>query len=203
MLKQKRVKKCRSCREEFKPHSSTQRACSISCAIAIAKADEKKAFDRETRERKQAFDRETRRRKEQLLTRNQLFSRLQKLVNQYVVHVRDKHEPCFTCGTQNPNIVYAAGHRYHAGRGGADRRRFVLENIHKQCNVVCNNHGSGIPAEYDRALAEKYGEDFPGYLSCESNYPTLKEQFPTKEDIKREIARYRKVLRENSLRPAV
>lgn len=128
-------------------------------------------------------------------------SKLQALINQWIVHVRDKDKPCYTCGTSNPNIKYDAGHRHHAGRGGADRRRFVLENIHKQCSVICNQHGSGKPREYDIALDDEYGEGFADHLNCEVNYPTLKEQFPLWQDVEVEILRYRKLLRDNGLTP--
>lgn len=140
-------------------------------------------------------------RKKELMTRQQWFKKLQILVNQRVVHVWCKNEPCYTCGTSNPSIKYDAGHRHHAGRGGGDRRRFLRENIKKQCSVNCNQHGGGMPKEFDIALDREYGEGFADKLSCVSNYPTLKEQFPTWQDIEIEIKRYRKLLRDEGLTP--
>lgn len=128
-------------------------------------------------------------------------SNLQTLINQWIVHVRDKNKHCYTCRTKEHNIKYDAGHRYHAGRGGADRRRFVLENIHKQCSINCNKYGGGKPREYDIALDKEYGDGFADYLNCESNYPTLKEQFPLWQDIEKEILRYRSILRDSGINP--
>ena len=140
-------------------------------------------------------------RKKELMSRPQWFKRLQILVNQCVVHVWGKDEPCYTCGTSNPEIKYDAGHRHHAGRGGGDRRRFLKENIKKQCSVNCNQYGGGMPREFDIALDAEYGEGFADKLNCVVNYPTLKEQFPTWQDIENEILRYRKLLRDNGLTP--
>jgi hypothetical protein len=128
-------------------------------------------------------------------------SKLQALINQWIVHVRDKDKPCYTCGTTSQSIKYDAGHRHHAGRGGADRRRFILENIHKQCSMICNQHGSGKPREYDIALDNEYGKGFADHLNCEANYPTLKEQFPLWQDIEKEIIRYRALLRDAGVTP--
>ncbi len=138
--------------------------------------------------------------KKELTTRSQWYSRLQALVNQFTTKVRDVNKGCYTCGKTN-DVKYDAGHRYHAGRGGGDRRRFVLENLHKQCSVQCNQHGGGMPVEYDKALDVEYGEGFAEYLKCEANYPTLKEQFPTWQDIEAEIIRYRQLLRDNGIKP--
>lgn len=137
----------------------------------------------------------------ELTTFSQWCQKLQKLVNQWIVHVRDKDKPCYTCGTENPNIKYDAGHRHHAGRGGGDRRRFLPENIKKQCSVNCNQHGGGMPKEFDIALDAEYGEGFSDMLMCVSNYPTLKQQFPTFQDFEVEILRYRKLLRDAGLTP--
>jgi len=137
----------------------------------------------------------------ELMPRGKWFNKLKPLVNQWIVHVRDKDKPCYTCGTHNTNIKYDAGHRHHAGRGGGDRRRFITENIHKQCSVNCNQHGGGMPKEFDVALDAEYGEGFSDMLMCVANYPTLKEQFPTWQDIEQEILRYRKLLRDNGLTP--
>ena len=62
-------------------------------------------------------------------------------------------------------------------------------------------HGSGMPVEYDIQLDIEYGEGFADKLNCVANYPTLKEQFPTWQDIEAEIIRYRKLLRAEGLTP--
>jgi len=171
--------------------------CSLECATT--KAFKGIAKGREiVRKAKKSNDKQ---RLKELTSITKWRSKLQVLINQWIVHVRDKDKPCYTCNTSNPNIKYDAGHRHHAGRGGADRRRFILENIHKQCSMVCNQHGSGKPREYDIALDNEYGKGFADNLNCEVNYPTLKEQFPLWQDIEEEILRYRKLLRDSGVTP--
>ena len=135
-------------------------------------------------------------RKKALMTRSQWYTKLKTVIHQWIVHVRDKDKGCYTCGKTDPSVKYDCGHRHHAGRGGGDRRRFIEENLHKQCSVNCNQYGSGMPVEYDLALDIEYGKGFADKLRCVDNYPTLKEQFSTHHDIELEIKRYRELLKE-------
>ena len=197
--------RCKICRAKFEPRFFLQKACfDPVCLDAWSKADmlkknnvTKKVADiaYKTQKKKDKY------RLKELMSRGKWYKRLQILVNQWVVHVRDKDKDCYTCGTSNPNIKYDCGHRHHAGRGGGDRRRFVLENLHKQCSVQCNQHGGGMPVEYDIELNIEYGEGFADKLKCVGDYPTLKEQFPTWQDIEEEITRYRVLLRAEGLTP--
>jgi hypothetical protein len=56
-------------------------------------------------------------------------------------------------------------------------------------------------AEYRDFIVEQYGQDHLEWL--DGAHPKLKEQFPHYTDIKVEIARYRKILRDNNLKPYV
>lgn len=182
--------------------------CSQSHAILFAQDKASKARAKLITKSKQVQVRKVKAQKskdkarlKELMPVSKWWSKLQVLVNQWVLHVRDHGKPCYTCGTENPNIKYDSGHRHHAGRGGGDRRRFITVNIHKQCSVQCNQHGGGMPKEYDIALDAEYGQGFSDKLMCVTNYPTLKEQFPTWQDIEAEILRYRKLLRDAGLTP--
>lgn len=189
---------CKICRDKFEAKYFLQKACFKPVCLA-----EWSKIDREDKASKKV---KTQRKKDktrlkELKPPSEWFNKLRPLVHQWIVHVRDKDKPCYTCGTENPNIKYDAGHRHHAGRGGGDRRRFLPENIHKQCSMQCNQHGGGMPKEYDIALDAEYGPRFSDKLMCVANYPTLKEQFPTWQDIEAEILRYRKLLRDAGLTP--
>jgi hypothetical protein len=131
----------------------------------------------------------------ELRRRAKWYSNLEILVNQYVRY-RDRNEPCCTCGTTRP-IKYDAGH-FHTKAARPDIR-FELTNIHKQCSVNCNQHGSGMRAEYTDFITAKYGVDHLAWLN--SPHKTLKEVFPTWHDIEDEIIRYRKILRECGIKP--
>lgn|GEM_PF-6622621 len=194
-------RRCRSCKS-YKAVSdgylSPNNAffCSLSAALKYNKPKQQKILVKITREK-------TAIKKKGLITRSKWLSKLQSVVNQYIVHVRDKDSPCFTCGTSSHNIKYDCGHYIHAGRGGADRRRFLEINLHKQCSVICNQHGGGMPEIYAAKIADVYGPDKLDWLKCETNHPALKELFPHWSDIEKEIARYRQLLRDNGIIPRV
>ncbi len=139
------------------------------------------------------------RRRKKVKSMAQWYDQLQKLVNQYVLHVRDKDKPCCTCGTTNPAIKYDAGH--YRSRGACPELRFELSNIHRQCSVQCNGFKSGARAEYNEFIKAQYGQAHYDWLN--GKHPTLKEQFPHWRDIEKEIKRYRKLLRDNDIKPRV
>jgi len=192
--------RCKICKDKFEARFFLQKTCvEPKCLAEWSEQDMKKKLNTTKKvkdiEYKIQKVKDTQRKKE-LMTRSQWFTKLKTVVHKWIVHVRDKDKGCYTCGKTDQSVKYDAGHRHHAGRGGGDRRRFIPENIHKQCSVNCNQHGSGMPVEYDIALDAEYGEGFAGRLSCEANYPTLKELFPTWQDIELEIIRYRKLLKD-------
>ncbi|MBV1929813.1 MAG: recombination protein NinG [Gammaproteobacteria bacterium] len=134
--------------------------------------------------------------KERVKPRAKWLAELQALVNQYIVHVRDKDEGCFTCSTAN-DIKFDAGH--YRSVGSCKELRFELTNIHKQCAIQCNMYKSGARAEYRVAIVNKYGQAHLEWL--DGPHQLLKDQLPHYLDIKAEIIRYRKILRDNGLKP--
>jgi len=192
-------RKCRNCGERVRDYIVVNNSAYCTFESAAKYGNRNKLAGKKIIQKEQK--KSDLKRKKELMTRPKWYSKLQAIVNQWIVRVRDKDKPCYTCGTENPNIKYDAGHRHHAGRGGGDRRRFVPENIHKQCSVSCNQHGGGMPVEYDLALDKEYGEGFAEKLSCVANYPELKVLFPTWEDIEKEIKRVRVLLRAEGITP--
>ena len=132
------------------------------------------------------------------MTRSQWYNRLQTLVNQYVLHVRDVGKPCCTCGTTN-NIKYDCGHCFT--KKARPDIRFDLSNLAKQCSIQCNVHGSGMRHEYKLFIVDTYGP--LELMRLERVGRPLKEQFPNWQDIEKEIIRYRAILRSNGVRPNV
>lgn len=184
--------KCKGCGKKCEP-SGVVTLCSYECARIVAEKADKKVKQEKVRKAKavkKAFKARTRELKEKAKTRAEWFADLQKEVNAYVRY-RDKDEPCCTCGTRN-DIKYDAGH--YRSRGACKELRFELTNIHKQCAIQCNMYGSGMRAEYRDFIIRKYGSDHLAWL--DGPHPSLKEQFPTIDDIRAEIARYRKLNRD-------
>lgn len=202
-------RKCKGCGEYFAADEMVKVPagvfCSKSHAIEWALKESEKA--KEKRKSKAAKDtkKEIKRDRMRLkarkleLNRTSHLDKLQKLVNQYVLHVRDKDKPCCTCGKTSHAVQYAAGH--YRARGACPELRFELFNIHKQCNVNCNVHGSGMRSEYREFIIETYGQDKLDWL--DGKHLKLKEQLPDAEAIESEIKRYRKLLRGNGLKPNV
>jgi hypothetical protein len=187
-------RKCKSCGEYVRVYVITPKGvfCNIDSAVKYSYANKSKGAEIQRKEQKKKDTV----RKKALLTRSQWYNLLKTQIHRWVVHVRDKDKGCYTCGKTDPSVKYDCGHRHHAGRGGGDRRRFIEENLHKQCSVNCNQHGSGMPVEYDEALDIEYGEGFAARLACVTNYPTLKELFPTHRDVELEIIRYKQKIKD-------
>lgn len=143
--------------------------CSTDHALSYARTKQAKQRERQQAKAKQsrvktdkAERKTTRERKKELMSRAQWYDKLQTLVNQYVRLVRDIGKPCCTCGTTNPNIKYDAGHFFT--RAARSDIRFELTNIHKQCSVRCNQHGSGMRNEHEKFIIDKYGQNHLDWL---------------------------------------
>lgn len=141
-------------------------------------------------------DRERTAKRKKELNRSHHLDQLQKLVNQWVVHVRDKDKPCCTCGTTNPLIKYDCGHL--RTRGASPATRFLLSNMNRQC-VRCNMYESGRVAEHKAYVVATYGQETLDFIY--GPHPTLKERLPDADAIDAEMARYRKMLRDAGLKP--
>lgn len=206
-----RRKKCKRCGEYRDAESGVQTPAAWFCCHAHAIEFSMEASRKRTERlrakavRAQAADvknaakrdRERTAKRKKELNRSHHLDQLQKLVNQWVVHVRDKDKPCCTCGTTNPFIKYDAGH--YRSRGACPEARFILTNIHRQCSVRCNVHGSGMRSEYIDFIRAEYGQEHLDWL--DGPHQSLKELLPDADAIDAEIARYRKMLRDAGLKP--
>jgi hypothetical protein len=193
-------RKCRHCKDYFNPQDGIIVPVGFYCSYEHMREHTRPKAKAISVKREKAAKKA---KQNDLMTRTKWHQKLQSVVNQYIVHVRDKGKPCFTCGTQSQSIKYDCGHYIHAGRGGADRRRFIEMNLHKQCSMQCNLHGSGMPEIYAQRITETYGLDKLEWLKGVHNHPLLKEKFPHWSDVEIEINRYRQLLRDNGLKPNV
>lgn len=142
MRPQLKPKKCRICKAEFQPFSSTHVACGWECAIAVVEGAKEK------RERK-----ETREARARLKTRAQHLRDAQQAFNAFI-RARDADLPCICCNRHHKG-QYHAGH--YLSVGARPELRFVENNVHKQASY-CNNYKSGNQAEYRINLVKKIGE---------------------------------------------
>ena len=144
-VKQPKLKKCKVCPTKFRPFSSTTKVCGYKCALKLVEKTKEKAANKRLREGRQ-----------RLKTKSDHLKDAQAAFNKYI-RLRDKNEPCISCGTTDPNIQYAAGH--YLTRAAFPELRFDEDNVHKQCNRRCNMELSGNIAAYRINLVKKIGID--------------------------------------------
>ncbi|KXK67444.1 hypothetical protein BC89_31720 [Pseudomonas monteilii] len=165
-LKTPKPKKCKApgCGKPFKPTMTTQKVCSIACALAMSK-DSKvqkvaaKAITRQAREDLKA-------RREKLKSRAEYAKEAQAAINRYV-RLRDAHLGCISCS--KPASWQGQWHCSHfRSVGAAPHLRFNLWNMNKSCSA-CNNFLSGNIMAYRPALIEKIGQAKVDWLECNSD----------------------------------
>lgn len=204
-----RKRKCKNCGDKIPAHDGficgVNFVCNAGCAYELAmKALEKSTAKQKAKARQSQVLEQKKANKKQRERRNEVKpikywqDKLQALVNQYVVHVRDKDKPCCTCGTTSPDIKYDAGH--YRTRKAAPELRYELTNIHIQCSLQCNQYGSGMRSEYRDFIKAVYGDEHLDWL--DGKHKSLKEQFPHWSDYEAEIKRYRNLLRDNGITPS-
>lgn len=141
-------KKCKECSNKFTPWVSTQLVCSPKCGIEYARKKEAKKQAKELKERKQ-----------KLMTKSEWMKLAQAEFNKFI-RLRDKDEPCISCGRHHQG-------QYHAGHyrtvGANPELRFEELNCHKQCSA-CNNHKSGNIVDYRINLVRKIGQEAIDWL---------------------------------------
>lgn len=176
--------RCRECGEKFKVRFFMQRWCMEkgTCISAFIE------FTKEERQKKQRA--ETKKRKEALLSHKDWLNILQKVFNTFI-RLRDKDEPCISCGTTSKTIKYDAGHYFTVG--GYPNLRFDEDNVHKQCSNNCNMKLSGNIIEYRPRLIKKIGEERFEALEFRARNESGKLSIP---EIKEKIAYYKQRIKE-------
>ena len=138
-----RLKRCKNCRQGFKPAASFQVYCRAeACALAALKAVQEK--------RKKAEAKEHREKLQASKPRGYWVDRAQAAFNLFV-RLRDAGQPCICCGKpfepDKPGGSVDAGH--YLSRGSAPNLRFNEDNCHAQ-RKNCNRPG-GTTREAFRA----------------------------------------------------
>lgn len=147
------MKKCRVCRQQFTPMKPMAVACSLDCALTLAKSRNAKAVKvARVKER-----REDKARKERLKTRRDWEKEAQAAFNAWV-RLRDADKPCICCGL--PLSAGDVGGKYDAGHyrstGSAPHLRFHEDNCHAQ-RKQCNRWGAGRAVDYRLGLIQRIG----------------------------------------------
>lgn len=173
MLTTKPKDKVCYCGRAFTPARPLQAVCSASCAVRKAKKDRAESVKAERAS--------TKARKEKVKTNGERKAEAQAAVNKWIVHVRDKDQPCISCGRFHDG-AYHAGH--YRSRGSAPHLALDPRNLAKQC-APCNMHLHGNLLEYRKGLIARHGLCFveeleadqtPRHLSPQ-DYDAIKEDY--------------------------
>lgn len=187
-MKEIKTKECVVCGEDFMPFKTTEKVCSLTCALAYAKSDVDK-------KNAKAWRKEKKIRKEELKTHKDYLNDLQKVFNEFI-RVRDKGKPCVSCGC----IVNGNGHASHFFSVGSHPNvRFNEDNVHVSC-VECNLHRHGNLAEYSLRLPRRIGQKRFDMLVVKAKQSLLKLSIP---EIKEKIEYYRGKIREMNKKSVV
>jgi hypothetical protein len=190
-IKEVKQKSCKACGNKYRPSLSTQRACSVRCALDLAKQPANQQLARKAIDQRER--REIKVRKEKLKSRADHLREAQTAVNEFV-RLRDAHLPCISCDSMPSDHDLITGSRWDAGHyrsvGACPELRFEPLNIHRQC-VKCNRNLSGNAVEYRIRLVIRIGADQVAWL--EGPHPARKY---TVEEIKAIKAEYRAKTRE-------
>ena len=145
-----RKKRCKECKELFTPkYSTTQIACSPSCAYAYSKRRQVEIKEENSVSLTKAFEEKSNESK--LAT---LLKSVEKYCHEYI-RLRDKYKPCISCDNQW-NKDFQAGHYYKAELFSTIK--FNELNINGQCRQ-CNLRKDGNFNEYNLRLPERVGRE--------------------------------------------
>ena len=126
-------------------------------------------------------------RKEKLKSRAEWLRDAQAVFNKFI-RLRDKDQPCISCGRYHEGQWHAGHYR---SVGACPELRFCELNVHKQC-APCNDHKSGNIIEYRINLVNKIGADKVAWLERQDHEPKKY----TIEDCKEIIKHYKAKIKE-------
>lgn len=174
--------RCKVCRTPFERTSIGHKACSIECALVLAKTS-----------REQAERKKQRKRLTELKTRSQWVREAQSAFNRFI-RMRDAGKPCICCGM--PLKGGAVGGSFDCGHyrsvGSAPHLRFDERNAHGQ-RKQCNRWGSGRAVDYRLGLIARIGLE--AVESLEADNEVRKHTIPELKEIKHKYTLMAKELR--------
>jgi hypothetical protein len=147
----------------------------------------KQIIPKAKKEVKQKEKKRTQQKKEQLKTHKDWLKDLQKVFNKYI-RLRDKNQPCISCGVSVDWKKSNASHFFSVGK--VPQLRFNEDNVHKSC-VRCNKHLHGNLIEYSIRLPKRIGQKRYEKL-LDSRNTTLKLSIP---EIKELIKKYKEKIK--------
>ena len=159
-------RKCKVCKSKFKTFDFNRWWCCPDCGVKYAQEQLKKQREKDIAKRNREEKLKIKATKERLKSRAKWLSEAQKVFNKFI-RLRDKDEPCISCGRYHQG-KYDAGH--YRSVGACPELRFCELNVHKQC-VPCNQHKSGNVIEYRINLIKRIGTEKVAWLERQDHDP--------------------------------
>ena len=180
-MKEPKLKKCIICLVEFKQFKTTEKVCSLKCAIEHARnvSKEVKLQEYSKALQKNNSTPKTKKKSYKAILQDEV-NKLARMIDKYFNY------DCIDCNRvlehNKPNSVHGA-HRLNVG--GHENIRYNLHNIHS-ATLFCNKHSTEHKTGYDVGLVERYGQEYLDAVhQLELYYPTLKlNELEIKEALK-------------------
>jgi hypothetical protein len=172
------MKSCKKCGESFTPFSTLDKHCYL--CKKTEQALKNLAKIKKEKVKKQ---------KEDLLTTSDYLKMAQQVFNKWV-RLRDKDQPCISCGKEINGVRHAS---HYLSSGGHSSVRFHPDNVWVSC-YKCNVMLSGNGIEYRMRLIKKIGIERVEWL--EENGHEVKRW--TKDELKELIAKYKNLIKSES-----
>ena len=173
------MSKCKKCKSDFKPTQPLQIACSLPCAIELAKLKVEKDKEQKWKERQ----------REHKESKKDHFKLLQKEIN-LIARLIDHNQLCISC-QKVPKKINGC---HYKSVGGHASLRYNLFNIYSGCEK-CNSELGGNVHGFDNGLIEVFGKEFWEYLKFQflQDFPLLQMK---KEDAKDKLKIARQISKE-------
>lgn len=134
--------RCKNCKQKFEQVKFNQKYCLEAECVKVWVAEAKEQNWKKTKKKMQA----------DIETVQELMKAAQIVFNKYI-RIRDKAQPCISCGSSLTD-KFDAGHYFSSG--GHKAVTFDEDNVHGQC-VACNQWKHGNLIQYQIGIEQRIG----------------------------------------------
>lgn len=168
--------RCKNCKEKFDQVRFNQKFCLEPKCVKAWVAEAKDKDWKKTKKKMQA----------NIETVQELMKAAQVVFNKFI-RIRDKDQPCISCGSKLEN-KFDAGHYFSSG--GHKAVTFDEDNVHGQC-VACNQWKHGNLIQYQIGIEQRIGGERLMQLH-EKAHQSVKY---SREDLRDLIATYKQKIK--------
>ena len=169
--------RCKNCKQKFEQIRFNQKFCLDPECVKVWVAEAKDQNWKKTKKKMQA----------DIETVQELMKAAQIVFNKFI-RIRDKNQPCISCGSKLEN-KFDAGHYFSSG--GHKAVTFDIDNVHGQC-VACNQWKHGNLIQYQIGIEQRIGGDRLIQLH-EKAHKAVKY---TREELRDLIANYKQKIKD-------